>query len=49
MLKTLAALTLTGAAFAAPCPSTFRIHPDGHDDYCVTVAKTTDNPGPAYV
>lgn len=49
MFKTIIALTLTAAAMAAPCPATFRIHPDGHDDYCVTVARTTDNPGPAYM
>lgn len=49
MFSTLVALALTAAVTAAPCPATFRIHPSGHDDYCVTVAKTTDNPGPAYV
>lgn len=49
MFKTLFALALPLAANAAPCPATFRIHPTGHDNYCVTVAKTTDNPAPAYV
>jgi len=37
MLAALALTTLAALATAAPCPATFRIHPNGNTAYCLSV------------
>lgn len=39
MLTILISLTTAALATAAPCPASFRIHPNGNTAYCLTASS----------